>query len=237
MFMSFHVGAIGARSSLDRLSVVSNNLANVNTTGFKPKTSSFTELINYNLHDSEDAVTELQAGAGMKVSRTYTNFGTSSLTRTGNEFDFALTQSNMFFMIMDPANGQITYTRDGDFHAGERNGEFYLTTKNGKLVLDGNRQPIQLGNEEGAQVPGVFTFANPSRLLSVGSNEYTPSDAGVGSVLAEGASMEQGALENSGTDITREMVQMIETQKAFSYAAKMITTSDEVAQTINSLRG
>ena len=67
MNQSFYVGALGAGTCTEKLSVISNNLANVNTNGFKPKTTVFSQLINYNLNDSEGAVTELQAGAGMKV--------------------------------------------------------------------------------------------------------------------------------------------------------------------------
>ena len=65
MNQSFYVGALGAGNCTEKLSVISNNLANVNTNGFKPKTTVFSQLINYNLNDSEGAVTELQAGAGM----------------------------------------------------------------------------------------------------------------------------------------------------------------------------
>ena len=64
MNQSFYVGALGAGNCTEKLSVISNNLANVNTNGFKPKTTVFSQLINYNLNDSEGAVTELQAGAG-----------------------------------------------------------------------------------------------------------------------------------------------------------------------------
>ena len=84
MNQSFYVGALGAGNCTEKLSVISNNLANVNTNGFKPKTTVFSQLINYNLNDSEGAVTELQAGAGMKVQSTYTGFDTSGLTQTGS---------------------------------------------------------------------------------------------------------------------------------------------------------
>ena len=82
MDMSFYVGALGAANCTEKLSVISNNLANVNNTGFKPKTTVFSELINYNLNDSPDAVTELQAGAGMRVERTYTGFDVAPVVQT-----------------------------------------------------------------------------------------------------------------------------------------------------------
>ena len=90
MNQSFYVGALGAGNCTEKLSVISNNLANANTNGFKPKTTVFSQLLNYNLNDSEGAVTELQAGAGMKVQRTYTGFDTSGLTQTGGSMDYAI---------------------------------------------------------------------------------------------------------------------------------------------------
>lgn len=264
MNMSFYTGAIGAYNCTERLSVISNNLANVNNNGFKPKRAVFSELINYNLNDSPEAVTELQAGASMKIDRTNHNFSVSSMTQTNSEYDYAIMQDNAFFMLQDPATGEITYTRDGHFHRGEREESFYLTAENGKLVLDQNQEPLLLEvvdverlraemeedfdasdyeddedeeDDEDAPRVGVYTFENPSRLRSVGDNEYVPSDEGVEPILIEEPYLEQGALEMSGTDTAKELTQMIECQRAFSYALKMVTTTDEITQTINTLRG
>mgnify|MGYP002519329994 CR=1 FL=1 len=265
MNMSFYTGAVGADQFTKKLSVVSNNLSNINNAGFKPKTAVFSELVHYNLNDSEDASTELQTGAGACVERTWTDFGAAGATQTGGEYDYAIMEPNAFFMLQDPATGEITYTRNGHFHRGERADGFYLTAENGKLVLDQNQQPLQLEvtdvaklqeefesgesdtdtsddtdstGEENTDLPkvGVYTFANPSRLLSVGDNEYTVQDGMAASLKAD-AALQQGALENSGTDLAKEMVHVIECQRAFSYAVKMITTSDEIEGTINSLRG
>ena len=145
MNMSFYTGAAGAGQFNKKLSVVSNNLANINNTGFKPKTIAFSELIHYNLNDSENAQTELlQTGAGTRGERTWTDFGVAGATQTGKEYDYAIMEPNAFFMLQDPATGEITYTRNGHFHRGEREDGFYLTTEDGKLVLDQNRQPLKL---------------------------------------------------------------------------------------------
>ena len=251
MEMSFYVGSIGADNCLNKLDVVSNNLANVNNTGYKPKTAVFSELINYNLNDDIEVVTELQAGAGMRVQRTYTPFEASAFQETRNKLNYALGDRNTFFMVQDVATGEITYTRDGDFHRGEIDGVFYLTTQNGKLVLDENEQPIELimpqigedgeaaaeGDERVQAQPGIVTFNLPSRLLSIGDNEYVPSDEGVEPIPVENPYLETGYLEGSGVNVADEYVKMIETQRAFSYALKMVETSDETVQTVNSLRG
>ena len=241
MNMSFYTGAAGAGQFTKKLSVVSNNLSNINNTGFKPKTIAFSELIHYNLNDSENAQTELQTGAGTRGERTWTDFGVAGATQTGKEYDYA---------IMEP-------------NRGEREDGFYLTTEDGKLVLDQNRQPLKLevtdveklqeesesedddydtddtdSTEDDTDLPkvSVYTFSNPSRLLSVGDNEYKTQD-GMEASLKSDAALQKGALENSGTDMAKEMVHVIECQRAFSYAVKMITTSDDIEGTINSLRG
>lgn len=263
MNMSFYTGAVGAKQFTKKLSVTANNLANINTQGYKPKTASFASLVEYNLNDSETAVTELQAGAGAKISRTWTDFSSSAVSQTGGEYDYAILAPNAFFMIQDPETGAISYTRDGHFHCGQREDGFYLTTVNGKIVLDQNQEPLKLDvtdveqlqqemedggddtiddidddmDDEDKPKIGVYTFENPSRLISQGDNEYVPQDAGVQGILKKSASLARGVLESSGTDMAKEMTRVIECQRAFSYALKMVTTSDEIEATINSLRG
>lgn len=248
MYQSFYSAAVGASAYLEKLSVTSNNLANINNHGFKPKSVAFSDLINYNLNDSADAVTELQAGDGMRVQRTYSNFGTSAVAMTNSPLDFAILQDNAFFMVQDVGTGAITYTRSGHFHRGELDGKFYLLTDSNRMVLDANGEPIEVGqiadNENAGEDLGairqkvaLYTFNNPSRLMNVGDNEFAPSDEGAEPILIENPTLTTGALESSGTDMAAEMVKVIEAQRAFTYALKMITTSDEVESTINSLRG
>ncbi|MCI8821652.1 MAG: flagellar hook-basal body protein [Lachnospiraceae bacterium] len=248
MYQSFYSAAVGASAYLSKLSVTSNNLANINNYGFKPKNVAFSDLINYNLNDSEDAVTELMAGDGMRVQRTYTNFGTSAATMTNQPLDFAILQDNAFFMVQDVGTEAISYTRSGRFHRGELDGKFYLMTDSNRMVLDRERKPIEVGqmaDEESAgedlaairQSIGLYTFSNPSRLANTGDNEFVPVDEGAEPILIENPQIASSALESSGTDMAEEMVKVIEAQRAFTYALKMVTTSDEIESTINSLRG
>lgn len=164
-------------------------------------------------------------------------------------------------MVQDPATGEITYTRSGSFHRGQWEDNYYLTTDNGKLVLDQNGEPLEAevpdieklqamleedyepeeddeDDEDDEDKPriSVYTFSNPSHLTSVGNNEYAAPE-GMEPVLVERAKIVSSALERSGTDLSKEMVRMIECQRAYSYALKMVTTSDEIETTINSLRG
>lgn len=252
MYQSFYTGALGAGTCMAKMSVLANNLANINNNGFKPKTTAFTDLLQFNLNDSENATTELQAGNGVRMQRTYTNFDTSTFRTTNSDLDYAIHQPNQFFMVQNPATGEITYTRTGHFYRSEREDGFYLATDAGKLVLDQNGRPIRLRDpremeengenqdvnllEDEEQKVSLYTFTHPSRLLSVGDNEFAPPE-GMAPILVEDPQMTQGAVESSGTDLAEEMSRIIECQRAYSYALRMVTTSDEIEATINGLRG
>lgn len=262
MNMSFWTGAVGAESFTKRLAITSNNLANINTTGYKAKSAPFRELINYNLNDSREAITELQAGAGAVVHQTNMNFRLSGLNTTNIPSDYALMDDNAFFMLQDPGDNSISYTRNGHFHSGlMADGEFYLMTESGKYVLDQKGQRLKADvldldtlkekeentTEETTQntaeteekpTVGVYTFPHPSRLLSKGDNEFIvqEGDTQNTAALIRSPHVVQGAIESSSTDLAKEMTKIIESQRAFSYALKMVTTSDEIENTVNNLR-
>ena len=263
MNMSFYVGALGADASQKKMGVISNNLANINNTAFKPKNAIFSDLINYNLHDSPEAKTDLQAEAGTAVVRTNTEYSPAAFHTTGQPNDYAIGNANAFFKLQDPSSGEITYTRNGHFHAGEMpDGNFYLFTESGKHVLDengkkmladdtalkaieaagqtgGNTANANNATEEVKQKIGVYTINYPSRLVNKGDNELAirPGDQNNKDSVIQNPILESGTLESSGTDMAKEMTRLIESQRAFTYALKMVQTSDEVEGTINQLRG
>lgn len=263
MNMSFYVGALGADASQKKMGVISNNLANINNTAFKPKNAIFSDLINYNLNDSPEAKTDLQAEAGTAVVRTNTEYSPAAFHTTGQPNDYAIGNANAFFKLQDPSSGEITYTRNGHFHAGEMpDGKFYLFTESGKHVLDENGKKMladdtalkaieaagQTGGntantnnttEEVKQKIGVYTINYPSRLVNKGDNELAirPGDQNNKDSVIQNPILESGTLESSGTDMAKEMTRLIESQRAFTYALKMVQTSDEVEGTINQLRG
>lgn len=263
MNMSFYVGALGADASQKKMGVISNNLANINNTAFKPKNAIFSELINYNLNDSPEAKTDLQAEAGTAVVRTNTEYSPAAFHTTGQPNDYAIGNANAFFKLQDPSSGEITYTRNGHFHAGEMpDGKFYLFTESGKHVLDengkkmladdtalkaieasgqtgGNTANANNATEEVKQKIGVYTINYPSRLVNKGNNELAirPGDQNNKDSVIQNPILESGTLESSGTDMAKEMTRLIESQRAFTYALKMVQTSDEVEGTINQLRG
>ena len=263
MNMSFYVGALGADASQKKMGVISNNLANINNTAFKPKNAIFSDLINYNLNDSPEAKTDLQAEAGTAVVRTNTEYSPAAFHTTGQPNDYAIGNANAFFKLQDPSSGEITYTRNGHFHAGEMpDGKFYLFTESGKHVLDengkkmladdtalkaieaagqtgGNTANANNATEEVKQKIGVYTINYPSRLVNKGDNELAirPGDQNNKDSVIQNPVLESGTLESSGTDMAKEMTRLIESQRAVTYALKMVQTSDEVEGTINQLRG
>ena len=263
MNMSFYVGALGADASQKKMGVISNNLANINNTAFKPKNAIFSDLINYNLNDSPEAKTDLQAEAGTAVVRTNTEYSPAAFHTTGQPNDYAIGNANAFFKLQDPSSGEITYTRNGHFHAGEMpDGKFYLFTESGKHVLDengkkmladdtalkaieaagqtgGNTANANNATEEVKQKIGVYTINYPSRLVNKGDNVLAirPGDQNNKDSVIQNPILESGTLESSGTDMAKEMTRLIESQRAFTYALKMVQTSDEVEGTINQLRG
>ena len=263
MNMSFYVGALGAKAGMDRMSVSANNLANVNNNGFKPKNAVFTDMLNYNLNAAEGEVSKLKAGNGVRTQRTYTDFSSSGITETGQEHDYAILQDNAFFMLKDPGTEAISFTRDGHFHIGRlgEEGDYYLLSDNGKYVMDEEGEPLVIevvdiekmieeansedgeadddddeDDEEDKPTVGVYTLSNPSHLSSIGDNEYVTTRE-MEAVAIENPRLRQGALEISGTNVAREMVRVIESQRAYTYALKMVQTSDEIEGTVNSLRG
>ena len=237
MDMSFYTAALAAAGQQERMNVIANNIANVNTDGFRAKNAVFSDLMYYNMRDEQAAQTKVKAGSGITLQRTDTDFAESALVFTQDNYDFAITGRG-FFMLQNPATQEITYTRNGKFSLSEREDGFYLVNDGGRLVLDENRNPIRL-EEEGSseeKLPGIFTFPMLHGMQNAGNSEFTVSEFNGEPAQAEEAKLHQGYLERSNVKLADEMSKTIESSRAYSYVLKMIQTSDEIEQTINSLR-
>ena len=234
MNASFYSGARGMITEQDKLSVISNNVANVNTVGYKSKSAVFMDLMYYNMHSQERVTT----GTGVKIQHTNTDFssnGVSAAPEGGH--NYAIMEPDAFFMVRNQTTNEITYTRAGNFSVSLHNdGYFYLLTDSQKYVLDGNGNPIRYINGELTGEPGVFTCANTNGMMSVGSNEFSPVPKNGNPIRIDGADMMEGYLELSNTDMAQEMSDTVVASRAYTYALKMVQTSDEIEQTINGLR-
>lgn len=235
MDTSFYSAVRGAITQQKHMDIISNNIANINTTGYKSKTASFQDLVYYNMNAAAGELTRLSAGTGANVERTETDFSQAGFTQTGRILDYGI-QGNGFFMLRNPVDNTISYTRNGNFQLSQRGNEFYLADAQGKLVLDANQNPIRYVGGKLTADPGIYDFVHTNGMISIGQGEYLPDEKNGAPVLAEGSQLIQGSLENSNVDLAEEMSKVIESSRAYSYMLKMVQTSDEVEQTINSLR-
>lgn len=255
---AMHVARTGLDAQQTRMQVIANNLANVNTTGFKRDRANFETLL-YQTHrpggaqtsDTTALTSPLAIGTGVRVVATEKIHTQGGLTTTGNAFDMAI-DGQGFFQVLMP-DGRMGYTRDGSL---SRNADGLLTTDSGYIVqpeipIPAGAQSITVSNDGivSATIPGqveaqevgqltLASFPNPRGLTPVGENllvETTASGAAVvGAPMADGmGKLVQGALEASNVNVVQELVDMIETQRAYEISSKSISASDEMLRTLS----
>ena len=252
------ISKTGLDAQQTRLSVISNNLANVNTTGFKRDQAVFQDLIYQNIKQvggqtSEDtkAPSGMSIGTGVRVVATEKLHTQGNLVQTGNPLDMAI-EGRGFFQILKP-DGSLAYTRDGSFQI-DADGQV-VTAKGYQLqpaiTIPSNAQSITIGddgvvsvlvgtNASPTQVGNIQTadFINPTGLQPVGDNLYletassgspsagTPGLNGLGTISS-------GAVETSNVNVVEELVNMIETQRAYEMNSKVISTTDQMLQFVS----
>lgn len=241
MNLSFYTAAVGAQQQQLRLDVHGNNIANINNTGFRAEKPVFASLMYQNLTGINNA--ELPRGVGSRMSAATTNFNSSGLQTTGRDFDYAI-DGDGFFCVQDPATGEFSYTRNGAFIAsehlvanddGELESKWYLSDMDGRMVLGTDGRTIEV-TDYGAKEPvGVFDFINYDGMQHISEDRFTPV-AKNGQVRVGTGKVLQGCLESSNADLATELTKVIEAQRSFSYALKMLQTSDELETTVNNLR-
>ena len=260
MINSLWIAKTGMEAQQMQLDVISNNLANVSTNGFKKSHAVFEDLIYQNLRQTGANTTEqstlptgLQVGLGVRTVATSRNFSQGNLQQTSNNLDLAI-QGNGFFQLTLP-DGTIGYTRDGAFQIDNQG---RLVTSGGLPVAGGitvpaNATSLTVG-QDGAvsvSVPGsptpqgvgtitLASFINPAGLEPKGQNIYTESassgqpNAGTAGLNGLGTLM-QGFVETSNVNVVQELVTMIQTQRAYEMNSKAIQTSDQMLQKLAQL--
>ena len=254
MDMSFYTSAVGAHQQQRRLDIHANNLANVNTYGFKARRPSFSVLMTNLMRGIDE---DLRRGAGARVESAEPDLSQNGFWDTDRVLDYAI-DGNGFFALMDPLDGKVTYTRDGSFTlmridseeipedsetlAPEEQMRWYLSDGLGRYVLGTDGRPIQvedptdLGTLREKPLPvGVFDFINRNGFQSAGDNGFTAIEKNGNVMLGNGRAI-QGCLELSNTDYAYELTKVIESQRSFQYALRMVQTSDEITSTVNNLR-
>lgn len=265
MMRALWTAASGMTAQQMNVDVISNNLANVNTTGYKKERVEFKDLLYETmdrarvLGDSGKPV-NLQVGHGTTAVATVKNFETGSPEETGNKLDFFI-DGDAFFMVQGPA-GEVNYTRDGSFKISITDSGNILTTSDGYPVLDDSGMPITIDvdlsklivsqsgelsylDEEGLPVPtgqtiGLVYFENRNGLEGIGRNLYKAGQAAGYPVPAldstETSIISQGFLEASNVKTVEEMVKLIVAQRAYELNSKAIQSSDEMLGIANNLR-
>ena len=261
MIRSLWSAATGMQAQTMNIDVISNNLANVATTGFKKSRADFQDLLYQTLRSpgvassaDTQVPTGIQVGTGVRPAAVQKMFTQGEFVHTQNELDMAI-EGEGFFQVIQP-NGETAYSRSGSF---KLDNEGRVVTSDGfamepeltipadslaisvgidgtvSVLLAGENQPTEIGNIELAQ------FVNPAGLRSIGRNLFMPSaasgDATTGTPGAEAfGNIAQGYLESSNVSVVDEMVNMIVAQRAYETNSKTIQASDDMLQTATNLR-
>ncbi|GAB2564038.1 flagellar basal-body rod protein FlgG [Dyella jejuensis] len=255
MFSSLWIAKTGLDAQQTQMDVISNNLANASTTGFKASRASFQDLMYQNEGQPGSQTTEqteapsgLLLGTGVKVVGSEKLFTQGAVTQTGNSLDVAI-QGNGFIQVSLP-DGTVAYTRDGSLHE-DSTGQ--LVTADGyplvpSITLPANINSVTIGTDgtvsatsNGSTTPtqiGVMqlaNFVNPAGLEPMGQNLYLETESsgtaqtGQPSINGMG-SLAQGSLESSNTNVVAEMVNMIEAQRTYEMNSKSISAVDDMLQ-------
>ena len=256
MIQAFYSAAVGAQQQMRSMDVHANNIANVNTYGFKAQMPAFQALMYGMLGGIDNR--QLPRGSGSALALTGSDYSAGPLEQTGRDLDYAIVGDG-FFALYDPASGEVSFTRDGSFTLSPLQVEkesdadteqvpaedgtqaepqmetrYYLSDGEGRQVLGTDGYPIEV-TDPSAELPvGVFNIQYQDGLERAGSERFLM-NAKNGSIWTSDAKLQRGYLESSNADLATELTGVIEAQRSYSYALKMVTTADEVETTVNDL--
>ncbi len=233
MIRGFYAAASSLTSQQTNMNVIANNVANVNTTGFKAQQTGFSALLNENINGG--AANTISMGHGVKVAKTSTDFTQGQLQATRMPLDFAILGEG-FFAVENENGGEITYTRDGSFKILLDRRNDYLVDASGNYVLDSRERRIQVDEDFDPGEIGVFTFSNPYGLELVGGNRFAATELSGDAERVNEPDVKVGYLEGSAVEMAKEMVKMIEASKGFSFGSRVLQTADDMERTMNQLR-
>ena len=228
------------RTFQSALDITANNMANVNTTAYKAERGAFQDLL-YTQMDVKSG--ELLTGHGVKMSDVQPVFIQGAFEKSGQPLDFAITGDGFFAVEKGNGGIQPLYTRDGSFKISVSEEGDFLATRDGYFVLDGDgKEQVtnQLDLDGLNKKIGLFTCDNPEGLVHMGNNRYRSGEfSGQWTAVKEQTNSNRivsGALELSGTELSSEMVNVIEAQRAFQLNGRIVTTTDQIEEIINNLR-
>lgn len=259
MLRAFSTAATGMTAQQNMVDVISNNLANINTTGFKRSQINFQDLLYVTMEESGTEVasgiispTGLEIGSGVRAASTVKVFTAGELQNTGNDLDIAISGEGFLQVIMP--NGELRYTRDGALMI---NGEGELVTSQGypiepsisgipegaKVEIENNGGVIvtdSTGSQSNAGTIQLVRFSNPSGLSSEGNNllAETPASGSptTGTPGQNGfATIQSRFLEKSNVQMVTELVNLITAQRAYEINSRAIRAGDDMLRTANGI--
>lgn len=269
MMRALWTAATGMTGQQTNVDVIANNLSNVNTTAYKKSRVEFKDLVYDNRSrayslDKQDTPIDLQVGLGAKPAATLKDFSDGTYTLTEKPTDFAIAGGGFF--TLQNEQGDIVYTRDGNFSFSPVEEGQMLVNAQGLPVLDAEGSSIVLDIDkledflvfqdgkisvrgtDGEMVDsgielGIVRFKNPAGLLSIGSNNYEAT-SNSGEAMWENAFgsdetrsiVMQNQLEGSNVELVEEMVNLIVAQRAYEINSKTVNAADEMLQQANNLK-
>jgi flagellar basal-body rod protein FlgG len=260
MIRSLWISKTGLDAQQTQMDTIANNLANVSTNGFKRSRAVFEDLLYQTIRQPGAQSSQqtqipsgLQVGTGVRPVAAERIHTQGNLQQTGNQLDVAI-QGSGFFQVLMP-DGSTGYTRDGSF---QRDSQGQMVTASGfpvqpAITLPANAITVTIGRDGVVSVtqPGVAapvqvgsmqvtTFINPAGLMSMGENLYQETaSSGTPSANVPGTNgsglLSQNYVETSNVNVVEEMVNMIQTQRAYEINSKSITTSDQMLQKLSQM--
>ncbi len=260
MLSALNTAATGMAAQTKQLEVVSNNIANADTTGFKKSRTDFEDLLYHNVKDpgaatsaTTKAPTGVQVGAGVKVSGTTREHAVGSLKPTGGDLDIALDGDG--FLAVTKPNGELAYTRDG---ALKRGAEGRLENSSGyplapeivipadsigiNITMDGRvMSRTATGQTQELGQIQLTNFANSAGLMATGGNLYAPSPSSGEPVISNPGDagvgrIQQRFLEASNVSPVQEMTDMIRGQRVYEMNSKVVSTVNDMLGTISNMK-
>lgn len=244
--------ANGMQALIEQNDSTANNVANVNTVGYKKQSLVFKNIYDSNVIQKSSVTGDFNSvgelSIGSQVQKLTYDFSQGALSKTGNTFDLAI-EGDGFFKIQSSDNGDISYTRNGSFTL-NNNGN--LVTKDGDYVLDDRGKQVKVNtngvvmkslndiiiNEDGSiqisnpdtsimlQKVGIYDFANKEDMVALGGAKFKPTDIATNPELkAEKFTLQQGSLEMSNANVINEMMKTINTSRNYESLAKLVKTN------------
>ncbi len=256
MIQALNTAAVGMKGQQQALDTVANNIANIETTGFKRDRVNFKDALYVAMQDASnaDSTANLQKGTGGLAGSVSKVFTISHFDETSAPLDVALATENAFFTV-EGVGGEIKYTRDGNFKLSVEDDGVYIVNNSGEYILDNNSNRIALPQnvtESSVRIGtdgsladadervfarlGVVSFQNMSGLAKLGSNNYAQT-ANSGAATPTGDfEVRQGYLESSNVQLGDEITNMIKAQRAYQLSSRVLKLADEMEGMANQLR-